>query len=148
MAKPRDRDLLADTRPRLRLPQPVFVDLDAEAAYWRACCRRGLFDTGTLGWIDYAPAFRLGVETYLRVPEGRAALVEPLMRAAWNRLYGRHGLPWRMARRACLAAWSDLVVGHWSDEPELGVSDVTQETPAGEHAPPGSAPSDTWDARR
>lgn len=108
---------IPDARPRLRLAQAPIVDLHAEAAYWRACCRRGLFDTGRLSYADYAPAFRLGIEAYLRLPFGTAEILEPVMREWWRRLHGSEGLPWALARRACVAAWSDLALGHWSDEP-------------------------------
>ena len=109
-----------DARPRLRLAQPGIIDLQAEAAYWRACCRRGLFDTGGLTYADFAPAFRMGVELYLRVPFGDTRSIEPLAREWWRRLHGVGALPWNVARRACLAAWSDLALGHWQDEEHFG----------------------------
>lgn len=89
------------------------VDPQMEDAYWRKnWSDRKYIDGGFTYDQDYAPAYRYGVQSFMRQPDRRFDEVEPDLSAGWGEVRGESRLDWDRARHASQDAWlraQDLV---------------------------------------
>ncbi len=83
---------------------PSIDPLD-EAAFWRTQHRFQRFATGLFGYEDFAPAYRCGVDQFLREPFLSFTKAETCLEQLWPRLRGSSRLPWKQARFAARASW-------------------------------------------
>jgi hypothetical protein len=58
-----------------------------------------------VGFDDYQPAYRAGVESYNRNPSRSFDEVEPELGRDWSRARGSSSLEWEHARPAARDAW-------------------------------------------
>lgn len=85
------------------------IDPMVEDAYWRSAWReRAYIAEGTSYEDDYAPAYRYGVEAYLRYPERNYDDLETDLSAGWKAARGRSRIDWERARPAARDAWQRL----------------------------------------
>jgi hypothetical protein len=89
------------------------VDPQLEEAYWRKnWSDRKYIDGGFTYDQDYAPAYRHGVESFLRQPDRSFDEMESELSASWGKVRGQSRLDWDHARHASQDAWQraqDLV---------------------------------------
>lgn len=82
------------------------VDPQLEDAYWRKnWSSRHYIDGGFTYDQDYAPAYRYGVQSFMRQPERRFDEVESELSAGWGEARGESRLDWGSARHASQDAW-------------------------------------------
>jgi hypothetical protein len=61
-----------------------------------------------MGWDDYAPAYRLGLETWRTQGGQDFSAAEPVLEADWSRARDASRLTWLQARSAVQHAWREL----------------------------------------
>jgi hypothetical protein len=89
--------------PRTCLAPPI--DPSAEAKHWQERHALQRFCTSDFGYDDFEPAYRCGIDQFLREPFLSFAAAEPALEKRWHSLRGTSRLPWRIARFAARAAW-------------------------------------------
>lgn len=100
------------------------VDTDAEDVFWRAnWSGRDYVEGGTTYDQDWGPAYRYGVETFMRSPERQFSELEAELSAGWPGYRGDSRLDWDSARFASLDAWQRA-------------RDLAERSPTDEEAPP------------
>lgn len=83
-------------------------DPAVEDAYWRDNYIRRPYILGGSTYEDYGPAYRYGVESYLRWPDRSFEEVEADLGSGWADTRGRSSLKWRDAKLASYDAWQRL----------------------------------------
>ena len=73
--------------------------------HWRRVHPLQRFVTSTTHYVDFAAAYRCGLDQFLREPFVAFALAEPKLASRWPTLRGASRLPWRVARFAAQLAW-------------------------------------------
>lgn len=84
------------------------IDPTAEDAYWRENYRTRVYVTGGAAYEDYSPAYRYGVDSYMRYPDRRFEDIEPELQAGWPAARGSSRLQWQQARHASRDSWQRL----------------------------------------
>jgi len=80
------------------------IDLAEEMAHWAAVHAHQRFTTSLTRLEDFLPAYRLGVEQFLREPFRGLVHAEAEMARRWPGTPGS-SLPWKVARFAARVAW-------------------------------------------
>ncbi len=87
---------------------------DADEAYWREQFRHERYLRPGFGYLDYAPAYRLGKRRYR--PGIRFEQAESALAAEWPLCRGRSRLAWNEAREAVRASWNRMERFHRWEE--------------------------------
>lgn len=80
------------------------INPTAEEAYWRDNYTKAPYYKQGLGFDDYAPAYRLGIDDRVR-NEDDWSLAEPRLASDWDRVRAGSALTWPEALPASRAAW-------------------------------------------
>ena len=81
------------------------IDPVDEAAYWRDAHHLQRFAIGRFDHADFAPAYRCGVDQFLREPFLSFSKAEVALEKLWPQIRGSSRLPWKLARYASRASW-------------------------------------------
>ena len=82
------------------------IDPEMEDSYWREnWSERSYIDGGFTYDQDYGPAYRYGVDSYMRYPERHYDDIETDLAAGWHEARGESRLDWDRARAATRDAW-------------------------------------------
>ncbi len=85
------------------------IDPMVEEAYWRSAWHeRAQMGDGYTWEDDYAPAYRYGVDAYMRFPERNYEDIETDLSAGWKEARGNSRIEWDRAGRATRDAWQRL----------------------------------------
>ena len=87
---------------------PGFVDLDRELAFWREHFRHFPFFQPGLEFSDYVPAFKLGINMFLRSRGRGFDEQRDQLAVAYQRTRGDSRLDWQEACAATAAAWERM----------------------------------------
>jgi uncharacterized protein (TIGR02284 family) len=80
------------------------VNPTAEEAYWKDNYTREPYYDASMGYDDYAPAYRLGLTGRTRY-EGDFDAAEPRLAAEWDEARAGSRMEWKQAQPATRAAW-------------------------------------------
>ena len=83
------------------------VDPTVEDAYWREQHADQPYASDA-SYDEYAPAYRYGVDSYVRQPGRKFEDVEPELSSNWDSARGTSGLEWDRAKHATKDAWNRL----------------------------------------
>lgn len=81
------------------------ADPVAEESYWRENHATRPYARKDVGFDEYQPAYRTGVESYNRNPNRSFDEMEPELSRDWTRARGNSSLEWEHARPAARDAW-------------------------------------------
>jgi hypothetical protein len=81
------------------------ADPVTEESYWRENHATRPYARKDVGFDQYQPAYRAGIESYNRNPGRSFDDVEPELGRDWNRARGNSSLEWEHARPAARDAW-------------------------------------------
>ena len=81
------------------------ADPAIEDKYWRENHASRPYARKDVGFDDYQPAYRAGVESWNRNPDRSFDDVEAELGRDWNRARGKSSLEWEHARPAARDAW-------------------------------------------
>lgn len=82
------------------------IDLETEDTFWRRnWSDRSYVAGGTTYDQDWGPAYRYGVDSFMRAPERHFREMETELAAGWPEYRGDSRLDWDRARFASLDAW-------------------------------------------
>jgi len=84
------------------------ADPAIEDSYWRDNHASRPYARKEVGFEDYRPAYRAGVECFNRNPGRSFDDVEPELERDWSRARGKSSLEWEHARPAARDAWDRL----------------------------------------
>lgn len=81
------------------------ADPALEDNYWRENHASRPYAQKDVGYDDYQPAYRAGVESYNQNPNRSFDEIEPELGSNWNRQRGKSSLEWEHAKPAARDAW-------------------------------------------
>ncbi|WP_255429357.1 hypothetical protein [Ramlibacter albus] len=81
------------------------ADPAIEDSYWRENHKTRPYAQKDVGFDQYQPAYRAGVESFNRNPDRSFDDVEPELSRDWSRARGSSSLEWEHARPAARDAW-------------------------------------------
>ena len=81
------------------------VDPTVEDAYWKDNHASRPY-AADANYDEYAPAYRYGVDSYVRQPGRKFEDVEPDLSSNWNSARGKSSLEWDSAKHATRDAWN------------------------------------------
>lgn len=84
--------------------QPI-IDPAHEQAWWRQHFQSRPYVAPDAVFIDYGPAYGMGVDAYGRYPGSSFVEIEPELARDWDLVRGQSVLSWAHARPAALEAW-------------------------------------------
>jgi len=82
------------------------IDPTTEEAYWSDQYPKTTYYDKTVGYEEYRPAYRYGVESRLQHHGRRFDDVEHELSQGWNTVKGKSQLTWDRARHASRDAWN------------------------------------------